>query len=91
VAYNNIKFDKNQHSVAVLPLELSDLKGVKRFAGQVLERLGRVEKLDYLMLNAARSHGAEEPGPGPNGSKWCESYIVNHLCESPRDAALWIG
>ncbi|KAF7358053.1 WW domain-containing oxidoreductase [Mycena venus] len=80
-AYSKVDFDKSQHSVAVLPLELSDLKGVKTFAGQVLEKLGQAEKVDYLMLNAARNHGAEEPGPGPNGSKWCESYIVNHLSQ----------
>jgi hypothetical protein len=67
---------------------------VKTFSQQVLERLGQEEKLDYLMLNAAQSHGADAGQPGPNGSKWCESYIVNHLCElhcafpSPMDPAL---
>ncbi|KAJ7225218.1 hypothetical protein B0H12DRAFT_1213006 [Mycena haematopus] len=76
-AYSKIVFDKSQHSVAVLPLELSDLKGVKTFSQHVLERIGQAEKLDYLMLNAARSDGAEQQGP--HGSKWCESYIVNHL------------
>ncbi|KAJ7919683.1 hypothetical protein B0H13DRAFT_1988269 [Mycena leptocephala] len=80
-AYSKIEFDKNQHSVSVLPLQLSDLKSVKTFSQQVLERLGQEEKLDYLMLNAAQSHGADAGQPGPNGSKWCESYIVNHLSQ----------
>jgi hypothetical protein len=65
--------------VDVLPLELSDLKAVKNFSQQVLDRLsGNGDKLDYLLLNAAQSHGAEKPGL--NGSKWCETHIVNHLC-----------
>ncbi|KAF7376727.1 NAD(P)-binding protein [Mycena sanguinolenta] len=75
-AFGKVEFDKSQHSLVVLPLELSDLKGVKKFSQQVLERTGQ-DKLDYLMLNAARSNGAEQQGP--HGSKWCESYIVNHL------------
>jgi len=78
-AYSKVEFDKSQHSVAVLPLELSDLKGVKRFSQQVLGLVGKTEKLDYLMLNAARSNGADQTGP--HGSKWCESYIVNHLSQ----------
>ncbi|KAJ7888592.1 hypothetical protein B0H14DRAFT_2693079 [Mycena olivaceomarginata] len=52
-AYSKVEFDKNQHSVAVLPLELSDLKGVKSFA-------------------------AQQPGVG---SKWCQSYVINHLSQ----------
>lgn len=62
----------------MLPLDLSQLKAVKTFAEQTLEKLGQT-KLDYLLLNAAISNGAEKPGP--NGSKWCESLIVNHLCK----------
>ncbi|KAF8176832.1 hypothetical protein K438DRAFT_1846222 [Mycena galopus ATCC 62051] len=77
--YSNVEFDKSQHSVVVLPLELSDLKAVKMFSQQVLEKLGQAEKIDYLMLNAAKSHGGEEVGP--HGSKWCASYIVNHLSQ----------
>jgi NAD(P)-dependent dehydrogenase (short-subunit alcohol dehydrogenase family) len=64
--------------VTVLPLELADLKGVKTFAQQALDKVGN-DRIDFLLLNAAISNGAE--GPGPKGSKWCESYIVNHLCE----------
>ncbi|KAJ7186115.1 hypothetical protein C8R46DRAFT_1062508 [Mycena filopes] len=78
-AYKALQFDVNSHSVDVLPLELSDLKGVKMFAHRVLEKLGSGEKLDYLLLNAARSHPAT--APGPNGSKWCETHVVNHLSQ----------
>ncbi|KAF8176844.1 hypothetical protein K438DRAFT_1846241 [Mycena galopus ATCC 62051] len=59
-AYNKVEFDKSQQ--------------LKMFSQQVLERLGQAEKIDCLMLNATRSHGAEQAGP--HGSKWCESYIV---------------
>ena len=66
--------------MTVLPLELSDLKGVKTFAEQTLAKLGS-DRLDYVLLNAGIAQGADRPGP--NGSKWCESYIVNHLCKLP--------
>ncbi|KAK6996870.1 NAD(P)-binding protein [Favolaschia claudopus] len=86
-AYNRVQYDKSQHTLTLLPLELSDLRTVKTFAGQVLKKLGEgegggnapSEGIDYLMLNAARSHAAE--GLGPNGSKWCETYVVNHLSQ----------
>lgn len=77
-AYAGINFDFGKNAVNVFPLELSDLKGVKSFAEQTLAKLGK-SKIDYLLLNAAISNGATEPGP--NGSKWCESYIVNHLSQ----------
>lgn len=77
-AYDELKFDSAKHSLTVLPLELSNLKGVKSFAQQTLDKLGQ-EKLDYLLLNAGMAKGAE--GPGPHGSKWCEAYVVNHLCK----------
>ncbi|EGY22344.1 uncharacterized protein VDAG_03782 [Verticillium dahliae VdLs.17] len=75
-AFGDLKFDESKHNVTVLPLELADLRGVKTFAQQTLETLGQ-QKIDYVLLNAAISNSAEEPGP--HGSKWCESYIVNHL------------
>lgn len=78
-AYDDLKFDSATHSLTVLPLELSDLKGVRSFAGQALEKLGR-DRLDYLLLNAGMAKAAS--GPGPHGSKWCEAYVVNHLCET---------
>ncbi|KAM0646130.1 hypothetical protein ACHAO3_009083 [Verticillium nonalfalfae] len=77
-AFGDLKFDESKHNVTVLPLELADLKGVKTFAQQTLETLGQ-QKVDYVLLNAAISNSAEEPGP--HGSKWCESYIVNHLSQ----------
>jgi hypothetical protein len=60
-----------------LPLELSDLKTVKSFAQLALNKLGQ-DKIDYLLLNAAATQAAEQPGQ--RQSKWCESYVVNHLC-----------
>lgn len=79
-AYDDLKFDNNTHSLTVLPLELSNLQAVKSFAQQSVEKLGR-DKLDYLLLNAGMAKGSS--GPGPHGSKWCEPYVVNHLCENP--------
>ncbi|KAJ7132321.1 hypothetical protein C8R44DRAFT_902493 [Mycena epipterygia] len=77
-AFDELKFDSGKHSLTVLPLELSNLKGVKTFAQQTLEELGH-DKLDYLMLNAALFKGAE--GPVPPEPKWCEAYVVNHLSQ----------
>jgi hypothetical protein len=66
------------HNVAILPLELSNLRDVRSFAQQASKKIGQ-DNLDYLMLNAAAAKTAT--GPGPHGSKWCEAYIVNHLCK----------
>lgn len=77
-AFDELKFDSDKHSLTVLPLELSNLKTVKSFAQQTLEKLGQ-NKLDYYLMNAGVAKGAQ--GPGPHGSKWCEPYVVNHLCE----------
>jgi hypothetical protein len=82
VAYDELKFDSSKHSVTVLALELSDLGGVKSFARQALQKLG-ADKLDYLLLNAAISNSAEKPWK--QGSKWCEAYLVNHLCKRVLD------
>lgn len=78
--YEELKYDSSMHSLTILPLELSDLKAVKGFAQQTLDTLGET-KIDYLFLNAGMAKGAE--GPGPHGSKWSETYIVNHLCKFP--------
>lgn len=81
-AYDALAFDSARHSLTVLPLELSDLRTARAFAQQTLQLLGEGADgtaLDYLLLNAGITNGAEMPGP--RGSKWCESYIVNHLCE----------
>ncbi|KAI0556030.1 hypothetical protein F4679DRAFT_520788 [Xylaria curta] len=77
-AYDNLKYDAAVHSVSILPLELADLKAVKSFAQQTLDKLGSHE-LDVLLLNAALNKPAT--GPGPNGSKWCEAFVVNHLSQ----------
>ncbi|KAF7561161.1 hypothetical protein G7046_g2982 [Stylonectria norvegica] len=77
-ACDGVKYDKEANSVTALPLELSDLKDVKSFAEKTLAKLGQ-SKIDYLLLNAGMSKGAE--GPGPHGSKWCEAYVVNHLSQ----------
>lgn len=79
-AYSSLNHDA-KHDVTVLPLELSDLRGVRTFAQQALQKIGQ-GKIDYLFLNAAISNGADKPGP--HGSKWCEPYIVNHLCKASR-------
>ena len=74
------------HSLEILPLELSDLKTVKRFARQTLDKLGDDgdRMIDYLLLNAGITNGAGTEKPGPGGSKWCEGLVVNHLCELSR-------
>ncbi|RGP65934.1 ww domain-containing oxidoreductase [Fusarium longipes] len=78
-SYDELNYDRSSSGVTILPLELSDLKGVKSFADQTLEKLGR-GKIDYLLLNAGLG-GISADGPGPNGSKWCESHVVNHLSQ----------
>ncbi|KAJ6026042.1 hypothetical protein N7444_013721, partial [Penicillium canescens] len=77
-AYDALKFDTAKHSVAILPLDLSDLRSVQSFAKQALSQLGQ-KKLDSLLLVAGMLNSAE--GPGPHGSQWCESYVVNHLAQ----------
>lgn len=76
-AYDNFPHGKQKHSLTLLPLELTDLRTVKKFATQVLQTLGP-NKLDILFLNAALVKSAEDPGV--NGSKYNEPYLVNHLC-----------
>ncbi|KAI1753721.1 hypothetical protein F4782DRAFT_495448 [Xylaria castorea] len=77
-AYDGLKYDAAMHSVSILPLELADLRGVKSFAQQTLDKLGN-DNLDILLLNAAMNKPAT--GPGPNGSKWCEALVVNNLSQ----------
>ncbi|KAK5995469.1 hypothetical protein PT974_03877 [Cladobotryum mycophilum] len=77
-AFNALQYDKAASSVTVLPLELSNLKDVKSFSQQVLDKVGQ-DKIDYLLLNAGISGLSE--GPGPYGSKWCEAFVVNHLSQ----------
>lgn len=77
-AFDGLNYDKEANPLSVIPLDLADLKSVKSFAEQTLDKLGQT-KIDYLLLNAGISNSAEEPSP--NGSKWCEAHVVNHLCE----------
>lgn len=77
-AYNDLKSDNLKHTIRILPLDLSNLHNVQLFAQQALSQLGS-KKLDYLFLNAGMLDDAS--GPGPNGSEWCEGFIVNHLGE----------
>lgn len=65
--------------MTVLPLELADLRGVRTFAQQALDKIGR-DPVDYLVLNAGISDGAGD-GPNPRGSRWCEAHVVNHLSQ----------
>jgi NAD(P)-dependent dehydrogenase (short-subunit alcohol dehydrogenase family) len=73
-----LNYDTSKHELSVLPLELSDLKGVRTFASQTLENLGK-GKVDCLLLNAGMVKSAEEPEAWR--SRWSEQYVVNHLCE----------
>ncbi|KAL0469699.1 hypothetical protein QR685DRAFT_527291 [Neurospora intermedia] len=68
------------HSLEILPLQLSDLKTVKHFAKQTLEKL-EGKRIDYLFLNAGITNGAGTEKPGPGGSRWCEAFVVNHLSQ----------
>jgi NADP-dependent 3-hydroxy acid dehydrogenase YdfG len=77
-AYNDLKSDNSKHTIRILPLNLSNLRSVQFFAQQALSQLGS-KNLDYLFLNAGMLDDAS--GPGPNGSEWCEGFIVNHLGE----------
>lgn len=77
-AYDELKYDRKLHSVILLPTDLSDLKAVKVAAGKILDLLGD-DSIGLLMLNAGM---AKKPaGPGPHGSKWSETYLVNHLSQ----------
>lgn len=77
-AYKELAFDESKHSVHILALDLSNLRSVQVFVQQALTQLGP-NKLDLLFLNAGVLDTAS--GPGPNGSQWCEGYVVNHLAQ----------
>jgi NADP-dependent 3-hydroxy acid dehydrogenase YdfG len=78
-AYDALKYDRDSNPVTILPLEMNDLRNVQSFASQVQQTLQGV-KLDYVLLNAGITGST---AAAPNGSKWCEPYVVNHLCEWP--------
>ncbi|KAI1506273.1 hypothetical protein F5X99DRAFT_366155 [Biscogniauxia marginata] len=79
-AYDGLKFDDTRHNVTILPVELNNMKTVKTFAQQTLEKLGQ-DKIDYLLLNAGTGIWKTPTPQGPHGSKWCEQYLVNHLSQ----------
>lgn len=76
-AFDEVKFDASKHTISLVPLDLTDLRSVQLFAQNALTKLGP-NKLDLLFLCAGMVASAE--GPGPHGSQWCTSYVVNHLC-----------
>lgn len=78
-AFGEVQFDSARHSLTILPLELSSLKGTGAFAQQALKKIGN-KKLDYLFLNAGLAGDASKP-TGPDGLKWCEPLVVNHICK----------
>ncbi|KAK5659951.1 hypothetical protein OQA88_13416 [Cercophora sp. LCS_1] len=77
-AYSTLTFDHSLHKLTFVRLDLSSLATVRTFADQALAALGQTP-LDHLLLNAATSNPAT--APGPHGSKWSETYIVNHLSQ----------
>ncbi|KAI0424677.1 hypothetical protein F5Y09DRAFT_323750 [Xylaria sp. FL1042] len=79
-AYSALKYDNSKHTVTILPLELNNMKAVKTFAQQTIEKLGP-SPIDYLMLNAATGMVKTVAEKGPHGSKWIEAYLVNHLSQ----------
>lgn len=85
-AYKELAFDEPKHSVHILALDLSNLRSVQLFAQQALTQLGP-NKLDLLFLNAGVLDTAS--GPGPNGSQWCEGYVVNHLGRPQSHPRTW--
>ncbi|KAI9930833.1 hypothetical protein ASPWEDRAFT_154019 [Aspergillus wentii DTO 134E9] len=76
--YDGLRYDTTKHSIRIVPLDLLSLQSVQSFAKEVLFHLGST-KLDYLFLCAGMLDSAS--GPGPNGSPWCEGYVVNHLAQ----------
>ncbi|KAI1637431.1 hypothetical protein F4809DRAFT_640487 [Biscogniauxia mediterranea] len=79
-AYNGVEFDNTKHSITILPVELNNIKTVKTFAQQALEKLGQT-KVDCLLLNAGVGFQKIPAVQGPHGSRWCEQYLVNHLSQ----------
>ncbi|KAJ8126787.1 hypothetical protein O1611_g6851 [Lasiodiplodia mahajangana] len=89
-AYNELKYDTSKHKLTIVPLELNNMKSVKTFAQQSLEKLG-ASPIDYLMLNAATAMTKKVAESGPHGSKWTETYLVNHLSLSPPSTSAQAG
>jgi len=78
--YTKREYDSQANNLNILQLDLADMKQVKTFARETLETVGK-GNIDYLLLNAGITNPVEDKNRF--GSKWCEQYIVNHLCLSP--------
>ncbi|KAL3952014.1 hypothetical protein ACCO45_013731 [Purpureocillium lilacinum] len=78
-AFDRLTFDRAANPLTVLPLDLADLRAVKSFASQALEK---VDAIDYLLLNAGMIKSAE--GPGPHGSRCtiCFHLLRDRLVQS---------
>ncbi|TWU75865.1 hypothetical protein ED733_005507 [Metarhizium rileyi] len=76
-AIAQLQYDKTANTVAVLPVELANLKTVQTFAQQVLDKIGGGGNIDYLLLNAGMLKAAEK---GPH-RKWCDAAVVNHFSQ----------
>ncbi|KHO02126.1 NAD(P)-binding domain protein [Metarhizium album ARSEF 1941] len=83
-AVSRLQYDRAANAVTALPVELADLRTVKTFAQQALDRVGS-GKIDYLLLNAGMLKPAEKGSHG----KWCEAAVVNHFCESVSFVSTW--
>ena len=79
-SFTALIYDSKTHDLSIFPLDLSNLKNVKSFAAQTLEKLGK-GKVDCLLLNAGMVKPDDGTGNGPHGSRWSEQYVVNHLCK----------
>ncbi|PHH90215.1 hypothetical protein CDD83_4220 [Cordyceps sp. RAO-2017] len=77
-AFDRLGYDRKASSVTVLPLDLSDIQGVRGFARQALDKVGQ-DKIDYLLLNAGMIKSADEKAPYK--AKWCEAAMVNHFSQ----------
>lgn len=75
--YATVTYDNLRHRITVLPLELVSLPSVQEFAEKAMAEV-RERQVDYLFLNAGMS---AEAGPSSCNSKWCDTQVVNQLCE----------
>ena len=78
--FDNLKYDTTKHDISLHKVDFANMKEVKGFAQQALDKLGKdKDKLETVMLN----HAIAKDGKGPalNGTPFGENYFVNHLCE----------
>ncbi|QDS68837.1 hypothetical protein FKW77_007090 [Venturia effusa] len=77
-AFEKLPYNREKHTITLLPLELTDLRTVKKFAARVLQLLD-TKPIDILLLNAALVKTADEPRT--NDSRYNEPFLVNHLSQ----------